>query len=74
MAFFLAKQNRTVPEEKMDIVLKWYNYKQLLQSYIDNPMNSNFEMAQYILFYIQAVFFFDDYRESLYLLERLKEN
>jgi len=71
---FLKVQRRTIPEEKMDIVLKWYHYKQHIQNYVDNPMHSNFEMAQYILFYIQAVFFFSDYHESLYLLEVLKDN
>lgn len=71
---FLKTQYEIIPEEKMDIVLRWYDYKRLIQNYLDVPMHSNFEMAQYILFYIQAVFFFDDYHESLYLLEKLKDN
>ena len=74
VAYFLSHQRKTVPEDKMDIVLRWYNYKKLIKNYVEDPMHSNFEMAQYILFYIQAAFFFEDYHESLYLLERLKSN
>lgn len=71
---FMCSHHETITEDKMDIILRWYEYKNLLKNHLETPKYSDFEMAQYILFYIQAVFFFDDYHESLYILENIKEN
>ena len=32
---FLEAQYEIIPEEKMDIVLRWYDYKRLIQNYLD---------------------------------------
>ena len=70
---FLKAQTVIIPENKMDIIFNWYDYKQIIRTYLDSPQKSNFELAQYLLFYVQAVYFFEDYEESTNQLQKLKE-
>ena len=56
---FLNKQDILVPENKMGIVNSWYNTSHEIDIHFTNPGYSDYELAQYVLFYVQASYMFD---------------
>lgn len=71
---FLSAQKHIIPGNKMAIVDDYYSIKSMLQRYADSPQCSEYELAQYILFYAQAAYMFNNEKESLDCLKELSKN
>lgn len=68
---FLQRQSQIIKEDKLDIIINWNYYKNLIKLYCSDPQYTGFEMAQYLLFYMQAVYFNEDYEETIDMLNEL---
>lgn len=68
---FLKKQKVDISENKMDVVDSWYKISQELDVHFTNPLYSDYELAQYILFYTQAAYMFDGVKNATTKLRKL---
>lgn len=55
---FLKNQKISISENKMDVVNNWHKLLPEIESHIQNPSCSDYELAQYLLFYTQAAHMF----------------
>lgn len=66
---FVHSINHVIKEDKINVILNWPYYKGLLEKSQNSPQCSSFEIAQYLLFYTQAVYFNDEFDETTKLIE-----
>lgn len=70
---FLAQSlYQTVEGNKMNLVIRWDETKAIISQYITNPCCSNYEMAQYLLYYVYAAKLFSEaiLEDALQTLEK----
>lgn len=48
---FLNNQKNTIEENKMELIGSWYSLDTLISKHFSEPQYSDYEMAQYLLFY-----------------------
>ena len=60
--YFLKRQKMSIPEEKMTLIDNRYKIKEKIASHYSaaGSMCSDYELAQYIIFYMQAAHMFED--------------
>lgn len=60
--YFLKRQKMSIPEEKMTLIDNRYQIKEKIASHYSSAGSkcSDYELAQYIIFYMQAAHMFDD--------------
>lgn len=68
---FLSDQKYIIPEDKMAVVDSYYRMKELFKQYAEAPYCSEYELAQYVLFFSQAAYQFSDMREGKECLREL---
>jgi len=68
---FIKSQKHVIKDDKLNIVSDWYYYKNIIETSVDRPQCTYFEIAQYLLFYTQAVYFNDDFDETDKLIEKI---
>ncbi len=68
---FLRNQRIMIPENKMMVIDSYYTYRDQLRNYPEAPFCSEFELAQYVLFFGQAAYMFGDEQEATHILRKL---
>ena len=60
--YFLKRQKMSIPEKKMTIIDNRYRIKEMLDNHYspNGSLCSDYELAQYLIFYMQAAHMFDD--------------
>ncbi len=71
---FLKNQRIIIPENKMTVVDSYYTFKDQLRRYAASPFCSEYELAQYVLFFSQAAYMFGDEREGKSVLMALSHS
>ncbi len=71
---FLKDQKHTVPESKMNVINNYYNIKHHLKEYHVSPCWSEFELAQYIMFFSHASYLFKDEKGAFDTIRELSNN
>lgn len=71
---FLADQKHIISEDKMVVVNDYYNKKEMMLQYSTRPFCSEYELAQYVLFYSQAAYMFHNENEGVACLEHLAQS
>lgn len=71
---FLINQRNIIPENKMAIIDSYHSLKEKLRKYPEAPHCSEYELAQYVLFFSQGAYMFDNEREGLTVLQELIKN
>lgn len=66
---FLSDQKYIIPEEKMAVVNNYYGLKDLLLHYTETPKCSEYELAQYMLFFAIASYMHANEKEALACLQ-----
>ena len=66
---FLSDQRYIIPEDKMSVVNNYYGLKDLLLHYTESPKCSEYELAQYILFFAIASYMHANEKEALACLQ-----
>ncbi|MBQ9945503.1 MAG: nucleotide-binding protein [Clostridia bacterium] len=66
---FLSDQKYIIPEDKMSVVNNYYGIKDLLLHYTESPKCSEYELAQYILFFAIASYMHTNEKEALACLQ-----
>lgn len=51
VSLFLNNQKNTIQENKMDLINSWFMLDDMLSKHFQEPQYSDYEMAQYLLFY-----------------------
>ncbi len=67
---FVKSQKHIIEGYKIDIICNWNKFKNILETYLTTQQCSTFEIAQYLLFYTQAVYFNDDFDETNMLVDK----
>ena len=62
---FLANQKNIIPDEKMSVIDSFYGIREKIRRYPYSPHCSEYEFAQYILFFAQAAYMFDSVEYAL---------
>lgn len=70
---FINRQYQIIKEDKINIFIDWYYYKNIIKCFATEPQCTSFELAQYLLFYMQAVYFNKDYDETNNIINKLLE-
>lgn len=61
---FFSNQKNIIPEDKMSVVNSYYSIKEKIQRYSESPHCSEYEFAQYILFFSQAAYMFGNEKDA----------
>lgn len=69
---FLSNQKHIVPESKMSIVNNYHALKDLIAYYPKSPKCSEYELAQYILFFSVACYMYSTEKDALDLLMKFE--
>lgn len=59
VSLFLKRQMNEITENKMMVIDKWYKIENEIANHNKDPQCSDFELAQYLLFYSHAAYIFD---------------
>lgn len=70
---FLSDQKYIIPENKMQVIDNYYRIKEVIQRYHESPIYSEYELAQYVLFFSQAAYLFANETEALDSLKGLSK-
>ena len=70
---FLLDQKYIIPEDKMSVVNNYYGIKDILVHYTDDPKCSEYELAQYILFFAVSSYMHANEKEALSCLQEFKK-
>ncbi len=68
---FLENQKNIIPEEKMSVIGSYYHMKEQIKKYAYAPHCSEYEFAQYILFFSQAAYMYSNEKDALRALKEL---
>lgn len=68
---FLLNQRTIIPDNKFMVMDAYYAQKEMIRSYPSAPVCSEYELAQYVLFFSQSAYLFDDVDQGLYTLNTL---
>lgn len=71
---FLAGQKHIIPEDKMAVINDYYDTKKMILEYAGSPRCSEYELAQYVLFFSQAAYMFHNEKEGFDCLELLTKS
>lgn len=71
---FIKRQDMIIRDDKLDIILNSYYYKNLIQSFLSEPKCTGFELAQYFMFYMQAVYFNGDFDDMTSLINEFERS
>ena len=71
---FNARQNIIISDDKINIILNSTHYKSLIESYTSEPHCTEFELAQYFIFFMQAVYFMEDYNSMTNILNDMSKS
>ena len=69
--FFLNHQKNVVQENKMELINSYFEMRHDFTIYDRRPFCSEYELAQYVLFFSQAAYLMNDVKEGSKCLERL---
>ncbi len=74
--YFTKRQKMSINENKMDLINNRYRIHDYIQSHFSERGSkcSDYELAQYILFYIQAAHMFNDERKVYQELKKFKDD
>ena len=71
VSLFLKNQRTIIPEEKMGIIDSYYSIKEKIFRYPESPYCSEYEFAQYVLFFSLAAYMFRCEKDSRNALAEL---
>ncbi len=71
VACFLKNQKTIITENKMEIVDSYFESKPKMINYAADPFCSEYEFAQYVLFFAQAAYLFDDTKNAYEVLNNI---
>ncbi len=73
--FLQKSQHHVVTGNKMASIMEWYKIKDFIRRHSDNPICSDYEMAQYLVNYIYSAHIFSNIIDDVYDdLEQLGKN
>lgn len=61
---FLENQRMIIPENKFMVMDAYFSEREKLRNYCETPTCSDYELAQYVLFFSQAAYIFDDLEQG----------
>ncbi len=68
---FLANQKKVFVGNKMEIINDYYEFRRDFDNYVKTSFCSEYELAQYVLFFSQAAYMFNDVYEGQACLTKL---
>ncbi len=61
---FMGRQFQIIKDDKLNIIVNRYYYTNLIKNYLTAPQITEYELAQYLLFYPQVIYFNGQDEES----------